>query len=357
MSERPYVLLSAAMSIDGHLDDSTETRLLLSNAEDFARVAAVRASCDAILVGANTIRRDNPRLVVRSAPVTPVKVTLTSSGDLDPDAAFFTEGDAEKLVYAPSTTAAALRLPGATVVGTGARVDLGAVLDDLAARGVTRLLVEGGERVLTEFLTAGLADELHLVIAPFFVGDDTAPRFVRSGRFKWDAANRATLVEVRAIGNLALHRYLLSQSTVDRYWLGEAIRLAERCPPTDAAFNVGAIVVDAHGNELARGYSRESDEKVHAEESALGKLDPADPRLRGATIYSSLEPCGQRKSRPDTCASLIMAAGIPRVVFALREPPVFVKGDGAERLTAGGVSVVELPDLGAGVRAANPGLF
>lgn len=356
MAERPYVLLSCAMSIDGHIDDSTTTRLLLSNADDFARVDAVRASCDAILVGANTVRRDNPRLVVRSGPGTPVKVTLTSSGDLDPGAAFFTEGDAAKLVYAPSATAAVLRLPGATVVSTGARVDLGAVLDDLAARGVARLLVEGGEGVFTEFLTAGLADELHLVVAPFFVGDDTAPRFVRSGRFRSDAANRATLVEVRTIGNLALHRYLLSQSTVDRHWLGEAIVLAQRCPPTDSAFNVGAIIVDAHGNELARGYSRETDDRVHAEESALAKLDPADPRLAGATMYSSLEPCGARLSRPMSCARLIMAAGIPRVVFALREPPIFVEGDGAERLSAGGVTVVELPELGDGVRAANPAL-
>jgi riboflavin-specific deaminase-like protein len=353
--ERPFVLLSAAMSIDGHIDDSTDTRLLLSTADDFARVAAVRASSDAILVGANTVRRDNPRLVVPSA--SPKKVTLTASGDLDPAAAFFTTGDAEKLVYAPSTVAETLRLPGATVVDTGERVDLGAVLDDLGARGVRRLLVEGGEGVFTEFLTSGLADELHLVLAPFFVGDDTAPRFVRSGRFRWDAANRATLAEVRTIGNLVLHRYLLSQSTVDHHWLAAAVDLARHCPPTESAFNVGAIVVDAQGNELARGYSRESDEKVHAEEAALGKLDPADPRLAGATIYSSLEPCGQRKSRPDTCASLIMAAGIRRVVFALREPPVFVPGDGAERLVAGGVTVVEMPELGDGVRAANPGLF
>src|SRR5690242_19229232 len=66
---RPYVLLSCATSIDGYIDDATEQRLLLSNAEDMDRIDAVRAGCDAILVGAGTIRADDPRLVVRSAPL------------------------------------------------------------------------------------------------------------------------------------------------------------------------------------------------------------------------------------------------------------------------------------------------
>ena len=66
MPERPYTLLSCGMSIDGYIDGATGERLLLSNAADFDRVDAVRASCDAILVGAETVRIDNPRLLVRS---------------------------------------------------------------------------------------------------------------------------------------------------------------------------------------------------------------------------------------------------------------------------------------------------
>lgn len=357
MTDRPYVLLSCALSLDGYLDDTTDRPLRLSNADDFDRVDEVRAGCDAILVGANTIRRDNPRLLVRDArrratrvaagkPENPVKVTITTSGDLDPNAAFFATG--EQLVYAPDR----VRAPG-TVVTTGARVDLTTVLADLASRGVGRLLVEGGTGVMTEFLTAGLADELHLVIAPFFVGDAAAPRFVHDGRFRWDGEHRATLVELRRLGNVALHRYLLSKSEVDRHWLGAAVELSRRCPPSSGAFDVGAIVVDAQGDEIARGYSRDVDGAVHAEESALGRLDPADPRLRGATIYSSMEPCSRRKSRPRSCAELILAAGIPRVVFALREPATFVDGRGAELLTAGEVEVVELPELADAVREVN----
>ena len=63
---RPRVLLSVATSIDGYIDDATPERLLLSNAEDFDRVDEVRSESDAILVGANTIRQDNPRLILRS---------------------------------------------------------------------------------------------------------------------------------------------------------------------------------------------------------------------------------------------------------------------------------------------------
>ena len=67
MSERPYTLLSCGMSLDGYLDSATDERLLLSNDADFDRVDEVRAGCDAILVGAATVRKDNPRLLVRAA--------------------------------------------------------------------------------------------------------------------------------------------------------------------------------------------------------------------------------------------------------------------------------------------------
>lgn len=133
-----------------------------------------------------------------------------------------------------------------------------------------------------------------------------------------------------------------------------AIELAHRCPPRDTAFAVGAVIVDAQGREIAHGWSRETDETVHAEESALSKLAPGDPRLAGATLYSTLEPCGQRASRPRTCAELIVAAGIPRVVLAWREPDLFVTGArGVQVLVDAGVEVVELPQLAEAAREPN----
>jgi 5-amino-6-(5-phosphoribosylamino)uracil reductase len=222
---RPYVLLSCAMSIDGYIDDATGSRLLLSSDADLDRVDEVRASCDAILVGAATIRADNPRLLVRSlgrqgartargTTPTPAKVTITGRGDLDPAAQFFAAGDAGKIVYAasPALDKARERVGAvASVADAGDPVDLHRVLADLSARGVGRLMVEGGGSMHTQFLAAGLADELQLVIAPFFVGDARAPRFVGDGPFPWDAGHRARLAGVTQLEDVVLLRYALSE--------------------------------------------------------------------------------------------------------------------------------------------------
>jgi 5-amino-6-(5-phosphoribosylamino)uracil reductase len=96
------------------------------------------------------------------------------------------------------------------VVDGGQPVEMRRISEDLGARGVQRLMVEGGSKVHTQFLTDNLADELQLVVAPFFVGDSRAPRFVSDGRFPWNPERRATLAEVRQIGDVVLLRYALS---------------------------------------------------------------------------------------------------------------------------------------------------
>jgi diaminohydroxyphosphoribosylaminopyrimidine deaminase/5-amino-6-(5-phosphoribosylamino)uracil reductase len=143
--------------------------------------------------------------------------------------------------------------------------------------------------------------------------------------------------------------------TRDREWLLASIELSRKCPRTLTAYAVGAIVVGPDGAELARGYSRESDPLDHAEEAALAKLPGVD--LRRATMYTSLEPCTARRSRPRTCTGMILAAGVGRVVFALREPPLFADCHGARTLRAAGVEVVELSHLGHLVREVNAHLF
>lgn len=225
MADRPYTLLSCSMSLDGYLGGATEERLLLSNDADFDRIDEVRAGCDAILVGATTVRKDNPRLLVREErrrhartaaglPPSPAKVTVTARGDLDPRYRFFTTGDSEKLVYCGSQAVSSTRErlgPAATVIDAGRdRPHMQRIGEDLHERGIGRLMVEGGATVHTQFLTAGLADELQLVVAPFFVGDSRARRFVDDGRFPWRPDHRARLVETRAIGDVVLLRYALS---------------------------------------------------------------------------------------------------------------------------------------------------
>jgi 5-amino-6-(5-phosphoribosylamino)uracil reductase len=222
--DRPYTLLSCAVSIDGYLDDASPHRLILSGPEDLDEVDELRAATDAILVGAGTVRADNPRLIVRD-PVRvaareaagraphPLRVTLTATGDLDPEARFFT-GPGIPLVYCPSRAAPAARkaLQGkAAVIDAGAELSLAAVLHDLhAERAVATVLIEGGSQVLTDALAGGLADELRLAIAPFFVADPAAPRFALPARYPHTAANPMTLTSLRRVGAAAVHHYRLN---------------------------------------------------------------------------------------------------------------------------------------------------
>lgn len=368
----PYVLLSAAVSLDGCLDDTGPERLLLSSPADFDRVDEVRASVDAILVGAGTIRADNPRLLVNSPerraarvasgrPEYPLKVTVSGSGELDPAARFWHTGG-DKVVYTTDKGGERARALGIAVdiVPLGPDLDWRRLLEHLhEVRGVRRLMVEGGGRIHTQLLQQGLADELQLVLAPLFVGDPDAPRLFGPGGYQ---GGRLRLVESRRIEDVVLMRYEPTApgtgplaSAADHHWLRLACDLAAQCPPSRTAFSVGAVVVAADGTELARGHSREAgDPVVHAEEAALAKLDPADPRLATATVYSSLEPCAHRASRPKPCARLILEAGVRRVVTAWREPDTFVEAaDGSGLLASRGVEVVVLPEYEERAKAPN----
>ena len=349
-----HVLLSFAASLDGCLDDVGPERLLLSNAADFDRVDASRAECDAILVGAGTVRADDPRLLVRSAerraervarglPPSPLRVVLGGEGGIDPGAAVLTVPGAETVVYE-------------------GRLEPGEVLDELAARGVRRLMVEGGSTVLTRFLEADLADEIQWAYAPFLIGDAAAPRaFGPPGGavFPQGPDRRMILGEARSLGDVLYARYLVRRGSTDEELLRLTVELSRSCPPVLKAYSVGAMIVAEDGAILSTGYSREplyglgDPSANHAEEVAIAKLGEDDPRLRGATLYTSLEPCSPRASRPLSCTDHILAAGIPRVVLAWREPALLAVCDGAERLRAAGVEVVELPQLAPAVREIN----
>jgi diaminohydroxyphosphoribosylaminopyrimidine deaminase / 5-amino-6-(5-phosphoribosylamino)uracil reductase len=148
----------------------------------------------------------------------------------------------------------------------------------------------------------------------------------------------------------------------DRSFLRAAIELSRRCPPSDTAFSVGAVLVGGDGEVIATGYSREREKTDHAEQVALAKAaqiaatGPA-PVPAGSTLYTSLEPCLRRVSQPLSCARLIADAGIGRVVLAWREPPLFMPGGGADWLREQGVTVVELPELAEAARAVNAHLL
>jgi diaminohydroxyphosphoribosylaminopyrimidine deaminase/5-amino-6-(5-phosphoribosylamino)uracil reductase len=143
-------------------------------------------------------------------------------------------------------------------------------------------------------------------------------------------------------------------TAADRRWLTAAVELSRLCSPTSTNYAVGAIIVDRDGAAIATGHTGETGSRQHAEEVAIGKLaGRAGLDLRGATIYTSLEPCTTRKSRPGTCTDLILAAGLQRVVLALREPLIFADCNGVEALTRRGLEVIEISDLADLVRGVN----
>lgn len=202
MPPRPYTVLSCAISADGCLDDTSPDRLILSGPDDLDEVDALRAGCDAIIVGAGTVRADNPRLRVRDParvaareaagrPPHPLRVVLTSAGDLDPAARIFDGPGPRPLVYRG--------------------LSLAEVLEDLSTqRIIASALIEGGSRILRDALAGDLADELRLAVAPFFVGDAGAPRFGLPARYPHGPERPMSLESVRSLGGVAVLTYRLS---------------------------------------------------------------------------------------------------------------------------------------------------
>ena len=135
--------------------------------------------------------------------------------------------------------------------------------------------------------------------------------------------------------------------------LGQAVRLSQQCPPCPSAFSVGCLVVAEDGTILVSGFSRQDGTRVHAEEAALRGLSDRGT-LAAATLYSSLEPCGERASARTPCAELIIASGLRRVVIAWREPALFVAHrTGLARLIAAGIDVRHLEQHADAARQVN----
>jgi len=207
------------MSLDGRIDDLSAKRLVLSSPEDLTAVEALRARQDAILVGANTLRVDNPRLVLHSHELRQqrvkerkrpdlIKVTLSASGNLDPTLAFFQTGTGEKIVYCAHAGFEMLKKSlgdkAVLVYYPAAEIAPQFILEDLFSRGVERILIEGGRQVHTMFLQAGLIDELRIAVAPFFVGEAGAPSFVAPGRYPFNKENRMELASLERLGDTAV---------------------------------------------------------------------------------------------------------------------------------------------------------
>lgn len=355
------VTLSAAVTADGYLDDTTPRRLMISTPGDWADACRLRTEHDAILVGAATLRRDNPALrlrdeTVRAArlraglPADIAKATLTASGRLSPDLRFFTEGDAAKYVFAPHDIDALAGI--AEVIPCEQKVTACRIVTELEKRGIRRLLVEGGAHVLRMFLDEGMADTVRLAVNPSLtLGAAGHARFA----FRPPAGASCThrTVDGMEVAICTLHP---DTADSDRTLLRKAVAAGALCEPNATSYCVGAVVATADGRTFA-GHTHETSATHHAEQEAVAKALAAGADPRGATIYSSMEPCSTRASEPESCTQLILRHGFARVVFAMYEPDRFVRCRGALTLREAGLDVRCYPELADGVRAANAHLW
>lgn len=127
-------------------------------------------------------------------------------------------------------------------------------------------------------------------------------------------------------------------------YLQRAIDISRKCAKCDTSYCVGAVIVTASG-QLFEGYTHETGPHNHAEEEAVKKALDSGADLSGASVYTSMEPCSTRKSKPVSCAELIISNGFRRVVYAYAEPDCFVQCEGTRLLREAGIEVRVIAEL------------
>lgn len=353
------IYLSIAASSDLCIDDRTPSRLRLSTPEDWDEIYELRARFDAILVGASTVRNDNPSLRIRDAALRErrmrngmqpdvARVTLTASGNLPAGAKFF-DGGGRAIVI---TSCAGYSHPSAEVLHVD-EITADNVVSALERAGIGSLFVEGGAQTARMFLEAGAVDTLRWAVNPrITVGDDEAPHF---DPVRYVAGRSA---ERRMLGGMEVAVYEFSgiDFDADGRFMRMAVEQSRRSRPCATAYRVGAVIVTAKG-EVFAGYTHESRPTSHAEQEAADKALKAGAELRGAIIYSSMEPCTSRRSEPESCSQMIVRHGFARAVFALFEPDCLAHCQGAAYLRSCGVRVDVMPCFAGEASRINSHIF
>ncbi|MFI3328189.1 MAG: dihydrofolate reductase family protein [Rikenellaceae bacterium] len=337
------VTLSVATSVDGYIDDMRPERLVLSTAEDWEAVYALRGNSDAILIGGETLRRDDPRL--RGVAL---RVVVSGSGAIDHNLRIFGE-EGRILIFSNVECEELTQRYDNVEIVVSQLIDAAFVVTELEKRGVERLMVEGGAAILNMFLGSGLVDVLRLACNPAVeVGDESAPRFAPD-------LSDVPLCLRENLGGMEVLTYRFDSGDVtdaDERFLARAVALGGSSPAKESCYRVGAVVLSS-GGELFEGYTLETSPTHHAEQAAISKALAAGVDLRGATMYASMEPCSVRSSEPESCSEILLRLGFSRVLFALYEPSHFVECHGAENLRRGGVEVHFVDSLSSSVRAIN----
>ncbi len=211
----PYVVVKMAQTLDGKTASRAGASRWITGVRARSLGHRLRAQSDAVMVGGETVRRDNPGLTSHGRGPDPLRVVLSSSLQFSPRAAVFAQGAPTWVLTGDSSPAArkkSLERRGAQILSfrsTGGRIRLKEAFRALARRGVSRILVEGGGRTAAAVLEEKLADEAYVFLAPSFLGGVGAPTGVAGRGWPRPAAGpRLKDVGVNRLGDdVLIHGY------------------------------------------------------------------------------------------------------------------------------------------------------
>lgn len=209
---KPYVILSAAISIDGKISTRTGNSKL-SSTEDFVRLHKLRAKVDGILIGKNTAIKDNPLLTVRhTRGKNPVRIILDSKGEIPIKSKILQTSNKIPTIIAVSKQISKSNLQKLNkfpveIISTGEKsVNLKLLLKKLFQKNITTILVEGGGTIHWEFIKQNLFDELIITISPFLLGGNDAISFIQGKGF--DKVSKSPKLQLKSVKRLKNHLVL-----------------------------------------------------------------------------------------------------------------------------------------------------
>ncbi len=352
------IVVSVAISADNYMDDNTPQRLILSNEADWREVYQLRAEADGILIGAQTLRLDNPSLGIKIEELKvertnkgltgePMRIVLSGRGEISPDLKLFHKGEGKVIIFSNIERP---YLDGLCEVIVSDSYDIAYVITELDKRGIKNLFVEGGTKVLAQVFEHQVFDAVRVSRnTTIVVGDPKAPYL--------DIPSTVTSLKVenRKLEEIEVSTYFANKvdcSFNDKLYMSRALEASHNSPPAATCYRVGAVIVTRAG-DVFDGYTHEGSPTHHAEQIAIDKALKNGAELKGATIYSSIEPCSKRSSEPKSCSQLIIEHGFSRVVFALYEPSCFVHCEGALNLRRAGIEVKYMDEFSEQVREVN----
>lgn len=216
-SDRPYIIINCAMSIDGKIALPSKKPIKLSSLEDFKRVYELRNFCDGILVGVNTILMDDPKLTVKSKfvnkPKNPIRIILDTNGRTPENAMVFDGSAKTYIVMSEKSKDKQIYYRNAEIlycpIDDHGQIALEKLVMILKKDGIENLLVEGGETVIYNFMKHRLVDELYVYISSLIIGGKDSPTLAGgSGAAFEDDVLHLQLFSFKRLGDGILLKYL-----------------------------------------------------------------------------------------------------------------------------------------------------